>query len=292
MSGISRATALRQLLSAGTHLAPACIDGLTTRIVEALGFEIAYLGGYVLGASTCISEPLLTLSEVAYETRKLARATRLPVVVDAGAGWGEPLHVRRTLSELIDSGASGIQLEDQAYPKRAHYHKGVEETVSTSEMLAKIAAARQGAGDSGAVLIARTDAIRTEGIEKALERIALYAKAGADLVMVFPEDLDQAMTLPQRIGIPLAYVNSVGNRFSRPVLDFAQAEKAGYRLVVDAITPVLVEYEGMHRAYSHLRKEGRPLAELASTTSTRDSIETLLGLDEMYELETASVGTH
>src|SRR3546814_13726589 len=113
------ATRLRRLMAGGdTILAPACIDGLTARIVESLGFDIAYLGGYVLGAATCITEPLLTLTELAYETRKLARATTLPVIVDAGAGYGEPLHVRRTVAELVAAGASGIQLEDQRSEER------------------------------------------------------------------------------------------------------------------------------------------------------------------------------
>src|SRR3546814_6056403 len=103
--------------------------------------------------------------------------------------------------------------------------------------------------------------------------------------MVFPDSLEQAMDLPSKATVPLAYVNSVGNRFSRPVLDMREAREAGYRLVVDAITPILVEYSGIVAAYSHLKAEGRPLESLTSTTSHRDQIEALRSDEHTSELQ-------
>ena len=104
---------------------PAVYYPLAGRLLEALGMDAAYVGGYVTGGSRAVSEPLLTLTEQVETAEQVARSIRLPVVCDAGAGFGEPLHVTRTVQEFINAGVAGIHIEDQLYPKRAHYHKYV-----------------------------------------------------------------------------------------------------------------------------------------------------------------------
>lgn len=99
-------------------------DPYSARVAEALGLECVHIGGYQLGAHYVTSEPLLTLTELATTTRYVTSAVRIPVIVDAGAGYGEPLHVMRTVREIERAGAAGLHIEDQIYPKRAHYHKG------------------------------------------------------------------------------------------------------------------------------------------------------------------------
>ena len=116
-------------------------DPYTARVAESLGIECVHIGGYQLGAHYVTSEPLLTLTELANTTRYVTSAVRIPVVVDAGAGYGEPLHVMRTVRELERAGAAGLHIEDQIYPKRVHYHKGVEHVIPREDMVAKIKAA-------------------------------------------------------------------------------------------------------------------------------------------------------
>src|SRR5262245_65017134 len=100
--------------------------------------ECVHIGGYQLGAHYVTSEPLLTLTELATTTRYVTSAVKIPVIVDAGAGFGEPLHVMRCVQELEKAGAAGMHIEDQIYPKRDHYYKGIEHVVQREAMVAEV----------------------------------------------------------------------------------------------------------------------------------------------------------
>src|SRR4030042_1726426 len=112
-------------------------DAYTARVAESLGLECVHLGGYQLGVHYVTSEPLMTLTELTTSSRYITSAVRIPLVVDAGAGFGEPLHVMRTVKELERAGVAALHIEDQIYPKRVHYHKGVEHVVPREEMASK-----------------------------------------------------------------------------------------------------------------------------------------------------------
>src|SRR5215471_6620121 len=132
-------TLLRELLRAKTFLhMPSVYDALTGRLVQSLGFEAAYVGGYVTGGSMAVTEPLLTMTEQVRLAEDVARSIKIPVVVDAGAGFGEPLHTMRTVREFIRAGVAGVHIEDQLYPKRAHYHKYQVHGIPTPEFVTKI----------------------------------------------------------------------------------------------------------------------------------------------------------
>jgi len=111
---------------------PAAYDALGGRLVEDLGFKAVYVGGFVTGGSRCTSEPLLTMDEQV----RLAgdSAVKIPAVADGGAGFGEPLHTMRTVREFLRTGVSGIHIEDQLYPKRAHYHKYIAHAIPREEL--------------------------------------------------------------------------------------------------------------------------------------------------------------
>ena len=115
---------LRDLIASGTFLhLPSVYDPLSARQVQQAGFEATYVGGYVSGAIKTISEPLLTLTEQVNIASEVAKSVSIPVLADAGAGFGEPLHAMRTVREFVSAGIAGIHIEDQLFPKRAHYHK-------------------------------------------------------------------------------------------------------------------------------------------------------------------------
>ena len=164
MASIAPLKKFRELM-AGPRFIPALgiWDPYTARVAEALGIECVHIGGYQLGAHYVTSEPLLTLTELATTTRYVTSAVKIPVIVDAGAGFGEPLHVMRCVRELERAGAAGLHIEDQIYPKRAHYHKGIEHVVPREEMVAKIKAALAARTDPDFVIMARTDAMHTDG---------------------------------------------------------------------------------------------------------------------------------
>ena len=152
-------TRLREVLRAEPFVyMPCAYDPIGARMVEEAGFSAAYTGGFVTGGSRAITEPLLTMTEQVQVAGDVANATRLPVVADAGAGFGEPLHTMRTVREFIRAGVAGIHIEDQLYPKRAHYHKYVAHVIPRDEFIDKIAFAckERDRVDPDFVIIARS----------------------------------------------------------------------------------------------------------------------------------------
>ena len=139
------------------------------RLVESLGFEATYIGGYVTGGSTAITEPLLTMNEQIDPARHIAQNINIPLLADAGSGWGEPIHTMRTMREFIRAGVAGIHLEDALYPKRAHYHKYVVHGVPVEEFVEKVeySCKERDRSDPDFVIIARTDTCRALGLEEA-----------------------------------------------------------------------------------------------------------------------------
>ena len=169
---------------------PSAYDPLTARMIEAAGFDVVYNGGFVTGGASCISEPLLSMNDQLRVASDMANAVRIPVVMDAGAGWGEPLHTMRTVRETIRGGVAGIHIEDQLFPKRAHYHTYVAHNISIEEYRDKIrlACEQRDAIDPAFVIIARSDACRIQGYREAIKRVNLAARHGADMSLIFPRN--------------------------------------------------------------------------------------------------------
>jgi methylisocitrate lyase len=139
---------LRAMLQGGeTIAAPGAYDPLSARVVQSLGFRAIYTGGYMTGAHTAITEPLLTLTEQVDVAKKVVHTTDLPVITDAGAGYGDPLHVMRCVREFEAAGLAAIHLEDQVYPKCASYHKGLEHIVPMDEFVERMTYALQARRD-------------------------------------------------------------------------------------------------------------------------------------------------
>src|SRR5689334_8733997 len=177
-------TVLRELVKRpGIIAAPGIFDPLSAKIAESLGFLVLDLPGSALGYHTCLMEPNLGLEDMAEATRRITSVVNIPVVVDVGAGFGEPAHMKRTVRLLENAGASGIHLEDQFYPKRFHYHVGQEHTIEAEEMLAKIRYAVEARRDPDFVIVGRTDAFRTVSFAEGVRRSNLLLDAGADMIM-------------------------------------------------------------------------------------------------------------
>src|SRR6266511_333995 len=177
---------LRDRLQRGeTIVAPGAYDPLSARVVQALGFAAVYTGGYMTGAHTSITEPLLTLTEQVEVAQKVAHAVDLPVITDAGAGYGDPLHVMRCVREFEAAGIAGIHIEDQVYPKRASYHKGLEHIVPMPEFVERMTYALKARRDPDFLIIGRTDAFSAvEGSRAELIQRGLTLKElGVDAVM-------------------------------------------------------------------------------------------------------------
>lgn len=281
---------LRDRLRAGkVILAPSVPDPMSARLAQRAGFDAIALGGYALGAHLLTSEPLISLEELAAATRRITRYADIPLIVDAGAGYGEAVHTMHTIRELERAGAAAAHIEDQHFPKRAHYHRGVEEVIPLEAMITKIRAAAQARMDPDFVIIARTDAMRTHGYEEGIRRAKAFREAGADLVMVFPNSLEEAAKAPRDAGVPLVNTNSEGGRFGRPVLSRDQLNEFGYAISLDAQTAVLTMFRHLEAAFENLATTGTNGHDQNEIIPLRDRLEEVIGLEELYRIEEETV---
>jgi methylisocitrate lyase len=287
LEGGENTVKLREALERDVVFAPSCYDPLTARLAEQAGFPAVALGGYALGAHLATSEPLLGLEEVCRITRYVTAAVKIPVIVDGGAGWGDALHTMRTVRELEKAGASAIHIEDQVFPKRTHYHRGVEHVVPLDQILAKLEWAVKARSAEDFLLIGRTDALRTDGYDEAVRRARAFLDVGCDMVMVFPENARQAEDIVRDIGGPTVYVNSAANRFGRPVLDIDQLRRMGYKMCIDSSTVICAAFEAVSGALAKMTSKVK--SPLAERIGVRDRLEEALGLGAMYAIEERTV---
>ena len=290
---MKQTTALRKLLKRKEFVyMPVAYDALGGRLVESIGFDAVYTGGFVTGGSRCTSEPLLTMDEQVRVAGDVANAVGIPLVADGGAGFGEPLHTMRTVREFIRAGVAGTHIEDQLYPKRAHYHKYVAHVIPRKEFVDKIrfACRQRDTSDPDFVIIARTDTCRFEGLKEAVWRVNAAADAGADMGLIFPRNDEEMKKAPKLSKIPLVYVISRGNRDNRPLPTAPQLADMGYKAAIDALTYLLASFHYAKLAYAEIkRKGGYSGLTPRQCAAARHEIETLVGLDEFYEIEEQTV---
>ena len=289
----SKSAALRKLLTKKAFVyMPVAYDALGGRLLQSIGFDAVYTGGFVTGGSRCTSEPMLTLDEQVDTAGQVANAIDIPLVADGGAGFGEPLHTMRSVREFIRAGIAGTHIEDQLYPKRAHYHKYVAHAVERREFIDKIkfSCQQRDKSDPDFVIIARTDTCRFMGLKEAAWRINAAADVGADMGLIFPRNDEEMKKAPKACKIPLVYVISRGNRDGRPLPTGPQLADMGYKAAIDALTYLLVSFHYAKRAYQEIKNTGG-FGGLTNEqcVAARHEIETLVGLDEFYAIEEQTV---
>lgn len=286
-------TALRKLVNAGKFLElPTAYDAITGRLIQSLGFKSVYVGGFVTGGSTAISEPQLTMNEQIGVASRVANGLNIPVVMDAGAGWGEPLHTMRTIRECIRAGIAGVHIEDQLFPKRAHYHTYVAHNIPLNEYRDKIklACVQRDEVDKDFVIIARSDACREQGYKEAVKRMLVAREVGADMGLIFPRNHKETVSAPKDCKLPLVYVQSRGNRDNRPLYSNPQLQDMGYAGCIDAILAIGVHFHHMRKALQEIKKTGDYTGMTQQDwVSARHDIERLIGLEAHYKIERDTV---
>jgi 2-methylisocitrate lyase-like PEP mutase family enzyme len=220
---------LRDLLS-GDRLvvAPGAYDALSARLVEQAGFDAVYMTGYGATASL-LGRPdvgLLSMTEMADQARRFVSAVAVPVIGDADNGYGGPLNVVRTVREYAAAGVAAMHVEDQVVPKRCGHMEG-KRVIPVAEMVEKVHAMVEARGRHDTVLIARSDARAPEGLDSALERVAAYRDAGADLIFVDAlQDVSEAVAFGEAFpGVPKV-IHSVEG-CNPPFPDFARLGEPG-----------------------------------------------------------------
>ncbi len=260
-------------------VAPLALDALSAALARRAGFDTVYLGGGGLGYQRAVTEALLTATELSEATRAITERVDVHVIVDGGIGFGDPVHLARTMRLLEDAGAAAVEIEDQVAPKRVHHHKGVEHLVSPREMAGRIRAAADARRDAGFLIIARCNAFAHEGIEPTIERLALYAEAGADLLMPIARSEEQHAAASNATELPLAAM-VIGP--GRPA---AEMLAAGYALAVDPMSAQVLAYRAMRAGYESIRAgDGFGMTSRETMATIREIGETI-GIDALYEIE-------
>ncbi|PVD02474.1 oxaloacetate decarboxylase [Streptomyces sp. CS147] len=225
-------TRLRRLIEGdGIHVAPGAYDGLSARLVEESGSELLYASGGAIARSCGIPDiGLLSLTEVAARIEQMVDVTSLPVIADADTGFGNAVNAVRTLALYERIGVAGLHIEDQTFPKRCG-HLDDKSLVPADEMARKVRALAEARTDPDFVLIARTDAIATEGLDAAIERARAYAEAGADVIFVeAPETVEQIEEIAARVPQPKLINMFHGGK--TPLVPRDRLRELGYRLII------------------------------------------------------------
>src|SRR5690554_6126097 len=237
-------------------LLPGAMNALAARIIEDAGFEAIYVtGAGVTNANLGMPDlGLITATELADQVARIRDVTELPLVVDADTGFGNALNTRRTVRSLERAGASVIQLEDQTFPKKCGHFED-KSVVAADEMEMKIQAAVEARSSSDLLIMARTDAAATHGIDEAIERAGRYRAAGADISFVEgPRTKEDISRVAREVEGPKLINLVVGGK--TPLMSRAELAQLGYALVLYANAGLQAAIRAMQHVYGHLKEHG------------------------------------
>ena len=262
------------------------LPGAHNGMAKAAGFDAVYLSGAAMTASMGLPDlGIITVDEVAFFIRQIARASGLPILADGDTGYGEVLNVMHMIRTFEDAGAGAVQIEDQHLPKKCG-HLNDKRLVEPTEMAMKVAAAAK--ARRHLYIIARTDAAASEGIDAAVARARLYLEAGADAI--FPEALTNAEMFREFAakmpGVPLlANMTEFGRT---PVFTASEFEEMGYRMVIWPVSSLRVANKAQEKLYATIRRDGST-AGMLDEMQTRAELYDLIGLNEFEALDSSIV---
>jgi methylisocitrate lyase len=270
----SPGAALRAALSAEQPLQMiGTINAYHARMAERVGYRAIYLSGGGVSAGS-LGVPDLGISEledVLVDVRRITAVCALPLLVDVDTGFGGAFNIARTIRFLIRDGAAGCHIEDQVQAKRCGHRPG-KAIVSSEEMVDRIKAAVDARTDPGFVIMARTDALASEGLNAALDRAAACAEAGAD--MVFPEavtELEHYRAFAGRTGVPvLANITEFG---STPLFTIEELRGAGVAIALYPLSAFRAMNAAALRTYQAIRRDG----------TQRNVVDTMQTRAELYD---------
>ena len=251
-----RASLRRLLQGDRIVVAPGAYDALSALLIQQAGFPCVYLGGNAHTAST-LGLPdigLITLTEMRECVRRTAACVDLPMIVDADVGYGSFLLVQRAIREFEAAGASAIQIEDQVSPKKCGHELG-REVVEVEVMIARIRAATDARRNPETLIVARTDARTTHGLEEAIRRGRAYASAGADVIFVeSPESEDEFREVAQSIQAPLLANMVEGGR--SPYLPWPRLQELGFKIAIYPGSAVHAAARAVQAVLTEIRDHG------------------------------------
>ena len=279
-----RPTLRQRLQRPGLVVAPGVHDMVSLRMADACGFDALYMTGFGTVASH-LGLPdagLATYTDMVGRVRQMATMARTPLIADGDTGYGGLLNVAHTVQGYEAAGAAAIQLEDQEVPKKCGHTPG-RRVVPTADMVRKIEVAVASRATSDFLIIARTDARSSLGLDEALRRAEAYARAGADVLFVeSPESEDEMRRIGASVKLPLLANMVDGGR--TPVLSRDALEQLGYKLAIFPVTALLAATQAMQAVYGALAQQGSSAA-LQQPLMPFTELTTLMGFPDVHAFE-------
>ncbi len=280
---MSAASELQALIDApGIIVAPGVYDAMSAKLTERAGFKAAFMSGFMV-AATRIGMPdtgLISYSEMADQGRNICGAVKFPVIGDGDTGYGNALNVKRTVSGYAQAGFACVMIEDQQAPKRCGHTRG-KQIVSRGEAVQRIAAAADARAEGADILVmARTDANATDGMDEAIKRCQEFRAAGADITFLeAPTSIDQMKRYCDEVeGPKMANMVEQGDT---PYLSPAELEAIGYKVAIWPASLMLASIAAMEKALADLHAGEQHPENLATFPHLRD----IVGFPEYYEDE-------
>jgi 2-methylisocitrate lyase-like PEP mutase family enzyme len=277
-------TRIEQLLQQlGSIAFPGIFDTLSAKIAQRVGFPMGFVSGYSV-AATAIGEPdmgLLTQTELIDRARRICMSVRIPVIVDADTGYGNPLNVHRTVNELIAAGAAGCFLEDQVWPKRCGHMRN-KKVIDREEYVDKIRAAVDARAGRDFFIVARTDALAIHGMDEAIARVTAAREAGANASFVeAPASLEDLIEIGKRS--PWPNVANMIEGGKTPVLPKEQLVELGFQIILYPLAGLFSAAKILEEIFRKLQLEGTTLG-YEQRLMTFSEFNQLIGVEEKYAL--------
>ena len=262
-------------------MVPGCYDALSAKLIERAGFSAAFMGGFAVSASR-ICEPdtgLISYAEMLDQGRNICNAVSIPVFGDGDTGYGNAINVRRTVHGYARAGFVCIMIEDQVSPKKCGHTPG-KQTVGREEAFSRIQAAIDARKEGADILImARTDANGTEGLQEAVFRAKTFAEMGVDITFLEAPRNEEEMRI-YCDKVPGPKMANMVEQGRTPILNPAYLKDIGYKIVSYPLTMMLAGIQAMEKALTNL-KSGKASGEMAEFQHLRN----LVGFNEYYEIE-------
>lgn len=268
----------------GIHSAPAVYDCIGAMAAERAGFNFIFSSGFGIAASL-LGKPdfgYLTASEMTDAAKRIADSVSIPLIADMDTGYGNPLNVIRTVEEIANSSVAGIILEDQQWPKKCGHFDG-KAIIPVAEQVEKIKAAVYARGDSGLVIVGRTDARAIEGLSGAIARGEQYLQAGADVLFIeAPQSRDELKQIAQHFnGVPL-FANIIEGG-KTPNLSEQELYDMGYKLVAFALSGLFSATQATIECFETLKKDGS--TENINQALSFEGFKQVINMDKHIDLE-------
>lgn len=277
-------TLKRRLAEKQIVVAPGVYDMVSARIADRMGFPALYMTGYGTVASH-LGLPdvgLASSTDMLSRVMTLANGTSTPLIADGDTGYGGALNVRQTVRGYESAGAAAIQIEDQVFPKKCGHTPG-RRVVGLAEMIDKIKVAVDSRVSEDFLIIARTDARTSLGLDAAIQRGLAFADAGADIVFIeSPETEEEMATIGASIDVALLANMVEGGR--TPLLPPEKLAALGFSICIYPVSGLLAAAAALESAYAHLRSRGSTQG-IEQPLYSFEDFNRLMGLEEVWEFE-------